>query len=171
MKNVILVLVSACLMLSCNSKKTETVNAQDTVKIDTVTKAEVPKLAFNTLDGYTIKKNVPLPGNVNFMIFNSKDEFDRIFTAEASAAPIDFLINHTVAISCSATDIKTSIDIEKVELGENTINVFAKITRGEKQNAKSIPARVFAIEKRDGMVSLDFYLNGKMASSLMLGVQ
>jgi hypothetical protein len=112
-----------------------------------------------------------LPDSVNFMIFNSKDEFDRIFTGDENSTPIDFIINHTVAIACQATDLKTSIDIEKVELGENTINVFAKITRSEKQNAKSIPARVFAIEKRDGMVSLDFYLNGKRATSLMLGVQ
>jgi hypothetical protein len=56
MKNLILVLVMAELMLSCNTKKTETVSTQDTVKVDTVTKAEVPQLAFNPLDNYTIKK-------------------------------------------------------------------------------------------------------------------
>jgi hypothetical protein len=170
MRNLLLLIIATGLMLSCNNKKTETI-AQDSIKVDTVTKVEMPQLAFSPIENYSLKKNVPLPDSVNFMLINSQQEFDRIFTAGANASPIDFIINYTVAIACPSSDIATSIDIEKVELGENTINVFAKITRDEKGNATSIPARAFAIEKRDGYVSMDFYLNGKMATSLMLGVQ
>jgi hypothetical protein len=170
MRNLFLLIAATSLIFSCNSKKTETIT-QDTLKVDTVAKVEMPQLAFSPIENYSIKKNVPLTDSVNFMLINSQREFDRIFTEGANASPIDFIINYTVAIACPSTDITTSIDIEKVELGENTINVFAKVTRGEKGKTTSIPARAFAIEKRDGYVSMDFYLNEKMAISLMLGVQ
>src|SRR6478609_3993489 len=172
MKHLLFLLIIVITLSSCSNKKLETTEVVDSVATDTTSQAAAVQLAFAPLDNYFLKNTAQLPDSINFLIIANQSEFDNLFGAAKTAtnaitAP-DFIINHTIAIATLPTNSKTTIEVEKVELGESTINVFAKITKGEKESATSTPARVFAVEKRDGVTGMDFYLDGKMVKSLML---
>jgi hypothetical protein len=170
MKPLLFLFVTGIALTSCQNKKIENLQTVDSLITDTT--QNVTTLAFDPLDHYTLKKNVKLPDSVNFLLIGSELEFDNLFEANSKekqgVVQPDFIINHTVAIISGATDKRTTIEIEKVEIDDNSINVFTKVTRGEKENALTTPARVFAIERRDGLISVDFYQNGKMMKSFML---
>jgi hypothetical protein len=171
MKYLFFLFVVVIFLSSCRNKKLET-TVVDSVATDTTSQTAAVQLAFSPIENYFLKNTVQLPDSVNFLIIANQSEFDSLFgvakTATNEITAPDFIINHTIAITTSPTNIKTTIELEKVELGESTINVFAKIVRGEKESATSTPAKVYAIEKRDGVTGMDFYLNGKVVKSLML---
>jgi len=171
MKHLFFLLIVIISLSSCSNKKLETTEVVDSVATDT-TSLVATQLAFSPLDNYFLKNTAQLPDSINFLIIANQSEFDNLFGAAKTAtneiiAP-DFIINHTIAITTLPTNIKTTIEVEKVELGESTINVFAKITQGEKESATSTWAKVYAVEKRDGVTGMDFYLDGKMVKSLIL---
>jgi hypothetical protein len=172
MKHVFFLLIIVISLSSCRNKKLDTTEVIDSVATDTTSQSAAPQLAFSPLDNYFLKNTAQLPDSINFLIIANQSEFDNLFgtakTATNEITPPDFIINHTIAITALPTNIKTTIEVEKVELGESTINVFAKVNRGEKETATSTPARIFAVEKRDGVTGMDFYLDGKMVKSLML---
>jgi hypothetical protein len=169
-KHLFFLFIIIFLISSCQNKKIETV-ATDTLAVDTVAAASAPQLAFSPLENYFLKNTATLADSVNFFIFANQSEFDDMFAAANNKinAP-DFIINHHIAIALLPTQNKTTIEIEKIELGESTINVFAKIKKGEKENATFSPAQAFAIEKRDGVTGMDFYLDDRKVKSLMLPV-
>ncbi|HEY5824112.1 MAG TPA: hypothetical protein VIT44_07100 [Cyclobacteriaceae bacterium] len=172
MKHLFFLLIIVISLSSCSNKKLETTEVVDSISTDTTSLAAAVQLAFSPLDNYFLKNTAQLPDSVNFLIIANQSEFDNLFSVAKIAGneitPPDFIINHTIAITTSPTNIKTTIEVEKVELGESTINVFAKITKGEKESAIATPAKVYAVEKRDGVTGMDFYLDGKMVKSLML---
>lgn len=172
MKNLFYLLIAFALLSACRNRKIETTSDTVSVAADSTTQVAPVQLAFSPIDNYFLKNTVKLPDTVNFLIINGQAEFDELFgaakTATNTITPPDFIINHTIAIACQPTDIQTMIEVEKVELRESTIKVFAHITRGQKQSSVSTPSRVFAVEKRDGVTGMDFYLDNKMVISLML---
>jgi hypothetical protein len=171
MKPFLLLLLVLTFSFSCRNKKIETANTDSVAADTTATQPVAAQLAFSPIDTYVLKSSIKAPDSVTFLILADQSELDRLVsvdkTTPESGNP-DFIINHTIAIVCPSTNANTNIEVENVELGESTINVFSKIIEGEKGNALSTPVRLFAIEKRDGVTGMDFYLNGKKSVSLML---
>lgn len=174
MKSLFLLFITVLFISACQNKKIESNETADKLAIDTLSQTPVAQLAFSPLDNYFLKNTVKLPDSINFLILSSQAEFDELFgitkTSTNQIIAPDFIINRTIAIACSPTETKTTIEIEKVEMGESTINVFAKIIKEEKESSTSTPARVFAIERREGVTGMDFYLNNQMVKSLILPV-
>ena len=160
------------LFAACSGKKTETPPTADSVS---AAAADVPApagLAFSPLNGYAVRNTVGMSDSVNFFLLTSQEQLDKMFIADRSMnsemSTPDFVINYTVAVVCLPRLEKTTIILEKVEVGGSAINVYVTITRGEKQKFASKPAQIFAIERRDGYGALQFFVNGKQSKAIPL---
>ena len=168
------ILFFSFILLSCQNKKigSETVQSPaDTTTAPTPATLTTP-LAFDPLENYVLKSTVKPTDSVDLFIISTQEQFNNLFEALKTASDKiiqpDFIINYTVGVVCKPTDKKTTINIEKAEFGDFAMNVFVKIEHGEKENSLSTPARVFAIEKRNGISRVDFFINGQKSKSIEL---
>lgn len=175
MKQIGLILVVAVALSACTTKKTETTGKADTVAVDSTVLADKPApamLAFSEMNGFFLDNKVVFTDTVNFFLLSGQEELDKKFSTDKTKASEviqpDFLINYVVAVACMPTQDLTTIVMEKVEVGDQSINVYFTIQRGEKQKFVSKPSKIFSIERRDGFSALQFYVNGKMDKSISL---
>lgn len=174
----LLFVITACVLLSaCVTRTKKTTTTTDSLAVDSVQDADTPApatLAFSQQAGYSVKNTVGLKDTVNFIYLSSQQELDNKFildkTSASSLTKPDFLINYNVAVICLPSQLMTTIVMDKVELG-NAINVFLTIQRGEKQTFTSKPAQIFAIERRNGYGTMQFYVNGKESGAIILPVE
>lgn len=166
MKYVLPALVITVIVITgCRNKKIENETIQDSVATtaDTTT-AKAAALAFSPIETFTLKKDAVLPDSLNFLVLAGADEFNNLFEG-AGTAP-DFVINYTIAIVRQSAG-GASLEVNRVELKESTLSVFAVYTDSD-PTRKSSEAKIYAIERRDGVISIDFYVNGKPASKMMM---
>lgn len=165
-------LLFAVLIQQCTPKTTETTSTVDSVAVDSVVASSpAPSLlAYNPIGGFTLDNKLVLADTVNFFLFANQEELNQKFTSERSVSPqsMDFVINYIVAVACKPTTDLTTIVMDKVQLGAESIEVYVNIQRGEQQKVLAKPAQVFAIEKRDGFLALQFFVNGKKDKALLL---
>jgi hypothetical protein len=173
----VLILVAAAFLAACTSKKSETTAVTDSVRVDSAVLADVPAaatLAYSPLNGFTVRNTLGMSDSINFFLLTGQKEVDKMFITDPSMnsemSRPDFLINFNIAVVCLPRMEQTLINLEKVEVGESTINIYVKVERGEKQKFASKPAQLFAIERRDGYGALQFYVNGKESKVIPLMV-
>ncbi len=173
MKNTVCLLLLAISLTNCSTKKTETTESPTAADSDVVDTVEVttpanPSLAFSPLDGFAPVNKLALDDSVNYYIFSSTEGMKGIFASTAADANPDFLINYVVGLACKPTTALTTITMDKVEIGPESIDVYVTIQYGEQQKSVTRPARLFAIERRDGYSKMQFYVNGKKGNMLLL---
>ncbi len=173
MKNTVLLLLMISL-INCSTKKTETSESTtDSVTVDSsvlATTLAPSRLAFIPGDGFSADNKLVLADTVNYFIFTNAEEMKGKFTSTVADSNPDFLINYVIGVACKPTTYLTTIVMDKVEVGPQSIDVYLTIERGEQQKSRSTPAQVFAIEKRDGYSDMQFYVNGKKDKALMLEI-
>lgn len=174
MKALLFLLMATCMLSACGTK-TESTATADSVAIDSVL-ADTPApamLAFSPITGYAVKNSVSLSDSVNFIFLSNQEELDGKFVgdpaASTSLAKPDFVINYNVAVVCLPSRQMTTIVVDKVELGD-AINVYLTIRRGEQHAVAAKATHLFAIERRDGYGTIQFYVNGKESGAIMLPV-
>lgn len=173
MKSALLLLVTGLVMVACNTKKTESTQTTDSLKVDSTIMADTPaptSLAFSPVDGYSIKSSVALIDTVDFFLLTNQEDMDSKFAVDKTISEVakpDFIINHIFAVVCTPSQKSTTIAVEKVEVGGD-INVFVTIRRGEGQQTTAKPAKIFAIEKRDGYNAIQFFVNGQKSKALLV---
>ncbi len=174
MKNVWFLLCIVLLMAGCVTKKTETKSESDSlaVNVDLATQPAPPTLAFDEISGFFLDNKLAFKDSVNYFLFNSQEELNKKFDTSKTSARVvtssDFIINYVIAVACLPTQNLTTIVMDKVEINDRDINVYLNIQRGEKQTLVSKPSRIFAIEKRDGYLTMQFFVNGKKDKAIML---
>ena len=174
MRKSIWILCLALALQQCGTKKTETTaTPTDSLAADSLVLATKPApalLAFSPLEGFAVKTKMPLPDSVNYFLFFNQEEFNQKFTASKSASnpTPDFLINYVVAAAMKTSTQLTLIGLDSVSVANGSIDVYLHIQRGEQLNTPIIPSSVFAIERRDGYSTMQFFVNGKMDKGLVL---
>ena len=175
MKKIFFCIAAAALIAACTPKKTETTEVADSVRMDSVIQADTPapaSLAYSLMPGYSAKNTVALTDSVNFLLLQTQEDVDKNFildkTATNAITKPDFIINYNVGVVCLPSQLMTTISLDKVEIAENNVNVYVNIKRGEKQSMASKPAQIFAFERRDGVGTIQFYVNGKIDKSFFL---
>ncbi len=175
MKQIFFLIAAALLASACAPKKTETAEVTDSLKMDSVIQADTPapaSLAFSLMPGYSAKNSVALADTVNFILLLNQQDIDKNFVLDKTAANAianpDFIINYNIGVICLPSLQMTTISVDKVDFVESTVNVYMNINRGEKQSIASKPAQIFAIERRDGVGTIQFYVNGKIDKSFFL---
>ncbi len=172
MKNTIYFFLITISLINCSTKKTETSQSTaDSVAMDSSILATTPAtslLAFSPLEGFSPSNKLDLPDSVNYFIFSSLEEMKGKFALTAADGDPDFVINYVVGIACKPTTSMTTIVMDKVEIGPESIEVYLTIQHGEQQKLLTRPARIFAIERRDGYSEMQFYVNGKKDKALLL---
>ncbi len=156
---------------ACSTRKTETATPPaDTTAIDSVlaTTPAPALLAFATVDGFTGAKGAATPDSVNYFLLNNAEDLVKSFAASGNVEQPDFIINYIIGVLCQPTNRPTTISLDKVVTGENTLDVYLNLTRGTAGGAASKPAQLFAIEKREGYPVMQFYINGKKDKALVL---
>ncbi|MBL7851856.1 MAG: hypothetical protein JNN04_13215 [Cyclobacteriaceae bacterium] len=159
------------LWISCTPKKTETTAPPaDSTAIDSVlaTTPAPALLAFAPVDGYTAAKGLETPDSVTYSLLNSPEDLQRQFAAAGTASAPDFIINYVIGVACQSTTRSTTITMDKVITGENTLDVYLNISRGAEGKQRMKPVQIFAIEKREGYPVMQFYVNGKKDKALVL---
>ncbi len=175
MKKVWLLFSIALLTIGCVTKKTETKGVSDSLAVNSDVLATQPApatLAFDEISGFFLDNKLTFTDSVNYFLFNSQEELNKKFdsgkTPASEVISPDFTINYVVAVACLPTQNLTTIVMDKVEINERDINVYLNIQQGEKQTFVSKPSRIFAIEKRDGYLAMQFFVNGKKDKAIML---
>ncbi len=175
MKQIFFLIIAVALLVSCSPKKTESAAVADSLRMDSVVQADKPApaaLAFSLMPGYTAKNTVALSDTVNFILLTNQEDIDKNFILDKTEANAitnpDFIINYNIGVICLPSQQMTTISLDKVEIAESTVNVYVNIKRGEKQSIASKPAQIFAFEKRDGVGTIQFYVNGKIDKSFFL---
>lgn len=171
MKNTVYLLLLMISLIHCSTRKTETSQSTtDSVAVDTVlaTTPAAPLLAFSPLEGFSAANKLDVADTVNYYIFSSPEEMKGKFASTAADSNPDFLINYVVGVACKPTTNLTTIVMDKVEIGPESIDVYLTIQHGEQQKLLTRPARIFAIERRDGYSEMQFYVNGKKDKALLL---
>lgn len=170
----LVILVTILVASACSTKKTETVSeSPDTVAVDTVlaTTLAPSMLAFDVLDGFSTNKSLPLPDSTNYFHLTSQEDLEQRFSrskeANASTSP-DFIINYVIAAACAPDLRPTTITLDKVVTGENSIDVYLNMVRGTASKTKTIAAQLFVIERREGYPVMQFYVNGAKDKALVL---
>jgi hypothetical protein len=173
MKNFLFILCGALLLASCSTKKSETTSTADSLSIQTDL-ADTPApnaLAFSPVGGFSYKGGEQAD-TVDFLLINNQVDLESYFTVDKSRSadmtPPDFVINHVIAVVCLPSLHQPTIGLEKVEVGDGAINVYVTIQRGKEHTITAKAAQLFAIERRDGFTTLQFFVNGKKSKALML---
>ncbi|HWA32839.1 MAG TPA: hypothetical protein VG737_01855 [Cyclobacteriaceae bacterium] len=169
---IVLILATA----ACSTSKQETASGADSVAIiDSALHADKPapaSLAFTQLTGYAVKNNVALQDSINFILIGNQEELDKQFsedkTVTAGMGKPDFIINYVVAAVCLPSTRVTSISLEKVEMTDTAMNVYVNLKRAEQQAIASKATQIFAIERRDGVNNMQFWVNGKKEKSFFM---
>ncbi len=175
MKQIFFLIAAAVLASACAPKKTETTEVTDSLKMDSVIQADTPapaSLAFSLMPGYSAKNTVALADTVNFILLLNQQDIDKNFVLDKAAANAianpDFIINYNIGVVCLPSQLATTISLDKVEVVESNVNMYVNIKRGEKLSLASKPAQIFAVERRDGVGTIQFYVNGKIDKSFFL---
>lgn len=174
-----LLLASIVLIFSasaCSTSKKENATANDTTAIiDSAVLADKPapaSLAFNLINGYAVKNTVGLTDSINFILVGNQEELDKQFTEDktitAGMGKPDFIINYVVAAVCLPSTRVTTIGLDKVEMTDTAMNVYVTLKRAEQQAISSKATQIFAIERRDGVNNMQFWVNGKKEKSFFM---
>ncbi|MBS1543548.1 MAG: hypothetical protein JST14_07940 [Bacteroidetes bacterium] len=170
---VILLMVMA-LLTACKKGKSpeqlEKEKQESVARADSVARANAPvALAFGALNGYEVNKADDLKDSLNFFLLYNQQDLDHYFKKTGATADLPgFIINFTVAIIGQPTSYSTTIVMDKVELGSESINVWLTVTRGDKLNKPYRPGQVFSIERHSGYPRIQFYVNGKQGGVIEL---
>ncbi|HBK87291.1 MAG TPA: hypothetical protein PKM91_03855 [Cyclobacteriaceae bacterium] len=173
MKSSIHALAAVAVLISCSAPRQEQAETLDSANMKTelaVTEAP-PILAFSPIDGYSVTNTLGMKDSVNFVLLNSQADLDKDFVYNngvASSANPDFVINHIVAVATLPDFRQTTIGMEKVEIANGEINVYVTVARGKKDAIPSKAAHLFAIERRDGFTTMQFWVNGVKSTALIL---
>ncbi len=174
MKKLLFIIITCATFAACTSKKAETSSSIDSLAVDSLERMDTPApaaLAFDPMPGYTVKNTVSLKDSVNFLLLTNQDDLDKNFVVAKSAvnelSKPDFIINHIIGVVCLPTFQKTTISLDKVEMNDETVNVYVNIQYGEKQALAVKPSQVFAIERRNG-ANIQFFVNGKKDKSFFM---
>ena len=161
-------ILSAFLLLNaCGNVKTETSTTTDSVAVELAETPAPALLAFSPMPGYTVSNTVALQDSVNFILLPRQEELDSKFNYDKGAPKPDFVINYNFAVVCGASQLLTTIVLDKVEVAD-AINVYLTITRGEKQKFAAKATQVFAVERREGYSTMQFFVNGRESGTVML---
>lgn len=157
-------------MAGCQPQKKETQNTTDSTAVNAV-QADIPapsNLAFEEMKGFTLDNKVTFKDSVNYFLLTSQEDLQSKFTGAADALTPDFLINYVVAVACSPSQQMTTITMDRAEVNGSTIEVYLRIDRGDDQKFLNKPSNIFSIEKRDGIVSIVFFVNEERNGELVL---
>jgi hypothetical protein len=172
-------MVAIAIVLSaaaCSTSRKEATSGPDSVAvIDSAVHADKPapaSLAFSTMNGYSVKNTVGLTDSINFILVGSQEELEKQFTEDklitAGLGKPDFTINYVVAAVCLPSTRVTTISLEKAEMTDTALNVYINLKRAEQQAIASKATRLFAIERRDGVNNMQFWVNGKKEKSFFM---
>ncbi|HRI80154.1 MAG TPA: hypothetical protein PLR06_11525 [Cyclobacteriaceae bacterium] len=173
MKKITFLFCVSLLAAACNPKKAETAGVTDSVSVDNAVQATEPApatLAFNPLSGYLLNNKLTFKDSVNYFLLSSQEELNEKFNTDPAVriSSPDFVINHIVAVALKPSPQLATITLDKVEVVDTDINVYINVQYGAKQESVAKPAQIFAIEKRDGMIAIQFWVNGKKGQAIML---
>jgi len=177
MKQIIFSIIVAAAVISCKTKKSEETNINidsAAYDLDSMEQADIPApsiLASSLLSGFSIKSTATQTDSIDFVLYLNQEEFDKHFELNKNNGDNitrpDFPINYIIGVICKISHFRNSISIDKVEVEGQEISVYINIQKGEKQ--KSVrTAQVFQIEKRDGIATMQFFVNGKKNKSFFL---
>lgn len=173
MKRILIMVMAASVLAACTSKQTDQTSPPDSLATDSSDLAAAPAssaLSFSPLAGFSVNDKVKLEDTVSYFIFANADEMGQLFTPDKNVrvAQPDFIINYIVGIAMQPTQALTTITLDKVVINDRDIDVYVNIQKGATQSAKTKPSQVFAIEKRDGYVGMQFYVNGRKDKAFIL---
>jgi len=173
MKATLYTLTALIVLINCSAPKQEQAEALDSANMKTeLAVTEAPSLlAFTPIEGYSVTNSLGMKDSVNFVLLNSQADLDKDFVYNngvAKSANPDFVINHIVAVATLPDFRQTTISMEKVEIANGEVNVFITLQRGKKDAIPSKAAQLFAIERRDGFTTMQFWINGVKSTALIL---
>jgi hypothetical protein len=175
MKKLLFVVLIGTAFTACNTKKTDTTTTTlDSLQTDSVIQADKPApstLAFSQMAGYSAKGTAQ-KDSVNFVLLTSQEDLDKNFSAEKNSgneiSKPDFIINYIIGMTCLPSQISKTITVDKAEVDGSEISIFITLQPGEKLAVAAKASEVFAVERRDGIGSIQFYVNGKKGQSFFM---
>ncbi|CAN5468708.1 hypothetical protein BH09BAC3_BH09BAC3_37070 [soil metagenome] len=177
MKKLLLVLVTGITFSTCTSKKTDSASEVDSLNAladgsELALTAAPSVLASSPLPGYTVKNSMALTDSINFILLTSTETLNENFAPEKNPGTEigqpDFAINYIIGVVCKPTEFTTNISIDNVEISGEEIAIFINMQRGSKQSNTAKASQIFSIERRDGISSIQFYVNGKKDKSFFM---
>lgn len=120
------------------------------------------------MDGYTVNQSLAFKDSINFSLITNETDLNSQFKAGTSAQMPDYIINWVVGVIGSPDLRSTGIVMQKAEVNGSTLEVYINLVRGPKQSKPTVPGTLFSIEKRDGVISLVFIVNGVRQQELMV---
>jgi hypothetical protein len=174
-----IIFAGICLFIhACTSKKTEGTGNADSLAMDSSILADRPApsaLSFSPIEGFSLNNKLTFTDSTNYFIFFNQEELNEKFVTDAKTGSTvmqpDFLINYVVAVAMSPTQDLVTILLDKVQINDRDIDVYLTIQHGAKQTTVTKPSRIFAIEKRNGYVGMQFYVNGKKDKAFILPME
>ncbi len=175
MKKLLFVALIGIAFIACNTKKTDSdTTTLDSLRIDSVIQADKPApstLAFSQMTGYSAK-GTDQKDTVNFVLLTSQEDLDKNFSTQKNSgneiSKPDFIINYIIGMTCLPSQISKTIVVDKAQVDGNEISIFITMQSGEKLAVASKALHVFAVERRDGIGSIQFYVNGKKGQSFFM---
>ncbi len=151
MKKSLILLTLAALAFSCGNTTQKKSEVNATAQTNAVTAATRTELQFSLLENYFLKNTVKLADEVNLVLSKDSASFYNKFgmarTMGNAIVQPDFAKNTVVAIACQSSDVATAIAVERVISTPSGVDVYVKITRGEKRTFTATPVALVLLPK------------------------
>lgn len=155
--------------VACTSKKAETQSA-DSVAAPAPAEPEGLPLAFLPIAAdYMLLDSTVMEGDIDFFLPYTEEEFNRLVTTSNTQSAPDFVINLNLVAAAKPVRGQPLIEVKEVKLVDNAIRVYVDV-RYEEVADPNMAVKVIAIERRSEIVSLDVFVDGQPAKSLLLPI-
>ena len=148
----ILIVITMCsIFFACNSNTADT-KSNENSSIDSTTNA-VTNVPFTLAKNYFVKNTFKQDSLTNPEITTQKD-FDAVFgmastmSADGKPTPIDFSMQHVLAVIQPVTDKATTLTVESLTQKENNIVLNFSKAEGEKQSFSTRPYLLLIVDNK-----------------------
>jgi len=163
-------LATCVVFAACTNRKQEE-KPVDRTSSQPRLEAEGDSLAFAESETvYHLNDSAKQTDSIDFFLFANEDELRAVASTTAASTSPDFIINYIVGIATRTGESELFVKVTSVKIMDNAIKVFAEVEHDSVNLATTPQLRVFAIERRDGIISIDFYLENRLRKSLLLPI-
>ncbi len=164
-----LLILTSFAVVSCGSGKKTNESQHSSNAVQSVAPQASASSGVKTLSGYFLKNNYSLADDTNLLILKNKEAFDNALgigkTMNNTIDSPDFENSLVMAVALKSTNIHTDLKVTKTELAGTILNVYATITKGEKQSFSSTPVVVFSVPENPEINQVQLFVNGEKIKS------